>query len=171
METHFEYAVKIARQANLKEHLAAVLPVWAQWLIGQRRLDEASAALTEAKQLALAHGWDYILPETYTTQAQLALAEGAPQLAQERAEQAIAIAAELAQAVDEGRAWREKGKALAMTGPEREATQAFERSLALLKDQDPYEVRHTQMAWEASLPRAETPPEGSAVINESTRGI
>ena len=117
--------------------------------------------------MATEGGWDYILPETYTIQAQLALAEGDPAGAQQCAEQAIAVAAGLGQAVDEGKAWRVKGQALAAAGQMTDALAAFERSLALLAGQDPYETARTQAQWGLALLSSGCTDRGKTMIQEA----
>ena len=150
-EGHLRGPLTLFRQVNNPEYVAATLPVLAQLHLRRQEWAPARAALAEAEALVTAHGWDYILPETYTTQAQLALAEGDLAAAQERAEQAIAISAELGQAVDEGKAWRAKGLGLAAANQMDEALAAFERSLALLAEQDPYETARTQLVFAQAL--------------------
>ncbi len=139
-ETHLVQAAASFRQINNLEYLAATLPVLAQLQIEREEWEPACAGLAEAETLATAHGWEYILPETYTTQAQLALAQHDPAAAQQRAEQAIAVASELGQPVEEGKAWRVKGQALAAGGQIEAATSALEQGIALLSDKDPYET-------------------------------
>jgi tetratricopeptide (TPR) repeat protein len=146
-EDHLQRAIALFRQIDNPEYLAATLPVLAKLRLRQQQREAARAALAEAEALATAEGWDYILPETYATQAHLALAEGDPAGAQERAEKAIAIAAELELAVDEGKAWRAKGMALAVADQAQETLGAFEHSLVLLAEQDPYETAQTQLAF------------------------
>jgi tetratricopeptide (TPR) repeat protein len=150
-ENHLQRAVAIFRQIANPEYLAATLPALAQLHLRQLALEAARAALAEAETLATEGGWDYILPETYTAQAHLALTEGRLAEAQERAERAIAITAESRQSVDEGKAWRAKGMALAITGQIDAAFDAFEHSLTLLAEQDPYEIARTQLAFAQAL--------------------
>ena len=150
-EGHAMRAIDLFRQLNNPEYVAATLPVLAQLHIRRQEWARAGAALAEAETLAAEGGWDYILPETYTTQAQLALAEGDLATAQERADKAIAIAAELGQAADEGKAWQAKGMILSAAGQMEEAQAAFERSVVLLTEQDPYETARTQLAFAQTL--------------------
>ena len=72
-------------------------------------------------------------------------------MAQERAEQATAIAAELGLTVDEGKAWRIKGMVLAAAGQIEDALSAFEHSLELLAGQNPYETARTQLVFAQAM--------------------
>ena len=118
---------------------------WRSFRSNARNGSRPAPGWSRRRALATAHGWEYILPETYTTQAQLALAEHDPAAAQQRAEQAIAIAAELGQPVEEGKAWRVKGHALAVTGQIEAAVSALEQGIASLGDEDPYETARSQL--------------------------
>ncbi len=143
---HLRRAVGICQQIGNREYLAGTLCVLARLHMEQQEWNPAHATLAEAETLATEHGWDYILPETYTTQALLALVEGDLIAAQERIQSAIDVATELGQTIDEGKAWRVRGMALAAAGQTSEALASFERSLALLAGQDPYETAQTQLA-------------------------
>ena len=160
-------SIAIFRQMANPEYLAATLPVLAQLHLRRQEWEAARAALAEAEALATARGWDYILPETYATQAELALAEGNPAGAQQHAEQAIAVAGGLGQAVDEGKAWRAKAQALAAAGQMPGALDAFERSLALLAGQDPYEAARTQAQWGLVLLTSGCADRGKTMIQEA----
>ncbi len=166
-EGHAVRAISLFRQVNNPEYLAATLPVLAQLHLRRHEWNPARAALAEAEALATAHGWDYILPETYTTQALLALAETTLSLAQERADRVIAIAGELGLAIDEGRAWRVKGQALHVAGQPQDAFAAFERSLDLLARQDPYETARTQLVWGEILVQSGDKDKGRSLLQEA----
>jgi len=150
-EGHLLAAVDLFRQVNNPEYLAATLPVLAQLHLRRKGWDLARTALDEAETLATAHGWDYILPETYTTQAQLALGEGDPEAALQKADRSIAIAAGLEQPVEEGKAWRVKGHALIVSGQIEAAVGALEQSIGLLGDEDPYETARSQLQLAEAL--------------------
>ncbi len=166
-ENHLRCAADLFRRIANPEYLAATLPVLAQLHLRRQDFGAARAALAEAETLATGGGWDYILPETLTTQAELVLAEGDPVAAQDRSERAIAVAAELAQAVDEGKAWRAKGLALAAAGRMDEALGAFERSLALLTEQDPYETARAQLAYARALAAAGETERSTELMREA----
>ena len=166
-EIHLVAGVNLFRQIANPEYLAATLPVLAQLRLRRQEWEAARTVLAEAEALATEGGWDYILPETYTTQAELALAEGNPAGAQQHAEQAIAVAGGLGQAVDEGKGWRVKGQALAAAGQMPRALAAFERSLALLTGQDPYETARTQVQWGLALLASGCTDRGRAMLQEA----
>lgn len=170
-EEHLLRAVDLFRQIKNPEYLAATLPVLAQLYIGRQEWASARAALSEAEALATARSWGYILPETYTAQAQLALAEDDLAGAQERAELAVAIASELGQAVDEGKAWRAKGVTLTATGQMDEALAAFERSLLLLAEQDPFETARTQLAFACGLATSGNVSRASQIHDEAEKTL
>lgn len=166
-ESHLLRALSVFRQVDNREYLAGTLPVLGQLHIRRQEWEPARTALAEAEALCVENAWEYILPETYTTRAQLALALGDLAQAQERAEQAIAVAVELGQAVDEGKAWRTKGMILAEARQTEEAFTAFEHSLALLLDQDPYEAANTQLAWGQVLMQRGYNEQGLALIQQA----
>lgn len=144
-EDHVLRAIGLFRQVNNPEYLAATLPILAQLHLRRQEWEAARTALTEAEALVNEGGWDYILPETFTVQARLFLAEANLSQAQERVDRAIAVAGELGQAIDEGKAWRVKGMVSAAAGQVEDALSACEHSLALLTGQDPYETALTQL--------------------------
>lgn len=166
-EGHLLAAVGLFRQVNNPEYVAATLPVLAQLHLSRHQWEPARAALAEAEALATADGWEYILPETYTTQAQLALANGDRAGAQQWAEQAIAIAAELGQTLEEGKAWRVKGQVLAVAGQSEAAVSALEQSLALLGNQDPYETARSQLQLAQALALAGDAERSATLHNEA----
>jgi tetratricopeptide (TPR) repeat protein len=87
------------------------------------------------------------LPEIYRVWAQVRLAQGRTDLARENAERSIALANELGLESEEGMSLRALGQAL-LAGQQHEAANtAFERSLSLLADRDPYEAARTKMQW------------------------
>jgi tetratricopeptide (TPR) repeat protein len=139
----------------------------AQLRLGQLERDAARAALAEAEALAREGGWDYILPETFTTQASLALVENDLTQAQDRADRAIALAAALGQHAEEGKAWRAKGQVLMAAGQEIEAQAAFERSRALLANHDLYETARTQAQWGLALLANSDPNRSAALLREA----
>jgi tetratricopeptide (TPR) repeat protein len=166
-EDHLQRAITLFRQIDNPEYLAATLPVLAQLRLGQLERDAARAALAEAEALAREGGWDYILPETFTTQASLALVENDLTQAQDRADRAIALAAALGQHAEEGKAWRAKGQVLMAAGQEIEAQAAFERSRALLANHDLYETARTQAQWGLALLANSDPNRSAALLREA----
>lgn len=164
-------AIIIFRQIHNPEYLAATLSILAQLHIRQQAWEPARLALAEAESLATAGGWDYILPETYTTQALLALGEGEYARARERAEQGIAGAAELGQAVDEGKAWRAKGQVMALSDQLDDALAALKTSMALLDGADPYEAALTQVVLANVLASTGDHQSSVTMLSQATRAL
>lgn len=166
-EDHLQRAVSLSRQIKSAEHLAATLPVLAQLHIRRQAWTPARTALAEAEALAAAHGWDYILPETYAALALLALGQGQPDEALAQAERSVVAAQQLAAPVEEGKGLRVKGQALASLGRPDEAAAALEASLALLADADPYEAAQTQRCLAQLAESTGDPVRSLALLNQA----
>jgi tetratricopeptide (TPR) repeat protein len=167
-EMHFQYALATARQANLREHLAATLPAWAQWLMDRQRLTEAEGALREAEQLVQAHGWDYMLPEILSGMALLALDRDQPEAALEQVEQSIALAQQAGAVIEEGKGLRIKGQAQLSLGRLADAQASLEGSLALLGGADPYEAACTQVCLARVMAATGDGGRSAALLDEAS---
>ncbi|MCB0035305.1 MAG: protein kinase [Anaerolineales bacterium] len=106
-------------------------------------------ALTAAEEVKAAH----LIPTLHRAKAEAALG-------QQQADQALLYIDEALQKVqetkdqeEEGISWRVKGEILVQLQKNESATAAFEQSLELLADQNPYQLALSQLAWATSQPQ------------------
>jgi tetratricopeptide (TPR) repeat protein len=87
------------------------------------------------------------LPELHVQRVAVYLRQNTPAEALTEAEHALALARELNDEVAQGLSLRALGQAHWATGQQAAATTAYQHSLELLTDRDPYEAAHTQLSW------------------------
>jgi len=150
----YEYlskCIELARQHSLNEQLIHGLSSLADLRIRQGEWDAAEGLLNEAEQLASKIGTKYQLPEIYRGWALVHLAQGQVQAAIDLAERSIDLARELDLDIDEDMSLRVLGQALHANGQQEQAVAAFEKSLSILADRDPYEAARTKVEWARCL--------------------
>ena len=107
---------------------------------------KAAPLLAEAEKLADESQMAYQLPMIHELHAQLLLAEGKTDEADERIRRSIGEAQRQKMSSEEGIGLRLLGQIHALRGESEEAMALFGQSLHSLGE-DPYETAHTQMAW------------------------
>lgn len=148
----FDRAIALSNLHNLldlkamaQSNLADLEIVNGRYLAAAPLLAEA---LTAAEEIKAAH----LIPTLHRAKAQVALG-------QQQADQALLYIDEALQGVqetkdqeEEGISWRVKGEILVQLQQNESATAAFEHSLDLLADQNPYQLALSQLAWATSQP-------------------
>ncbi len=148
---HFSDGLHLARSNGLDKYKISGQLGLADLHLRQGEPQAAAPLLDEAQGLALEIKLKNKLPDIYTGQAQVCLAQGEMRAAREHAEQAVDLARELGMDYEEGVGLRVLGRALLAAGQAAPARAAFEQSLAILIDQDPYKAARTQAAWALAL--------------------
>jgi len=148
---HLSRCLEIAQEHNLKVHLVHAQPSLADLYLRQGDPDAAELLLADAERLALQISVRDPLPEIWRLRAQVELGYNRSEGALSYAERSVVLAGELSHELEEGKSLRVLGQALLATGQRGAATTAFERSLSLLADRDPYEAALTKAIWGHSL--------------------
>jgi tetratricopeptide (TPR) repeat protein len=165
--THLSNCLALARAHHLRKHLVWADSSLADLHLRQGKWEEAKPLLIEAEQVALALEAKAQFPEIYRRCAEAQLSERQPVAALEYAERSTNLARELGLAPEEGMSLRVLGQALLANHRQEQALGAFERSLSILADHDPYEAARTKMQWGINLAKALEPLQGLSLLQEA----
>ncbi len=135
-----------AKDTDLHELLTSSAAYLAQWHLLQKELDPAIKYLQEAETVAQKHGVHYQMPFIYTQWAQVALAQGDPDRALEKAQNALDSARQQQLKEEEGVALRVLGQAQYAKGEAREALESLAASYHLLAE-NPFPKARTALTW------------------------
>ncbi len=160
-------SLEMAHTHQLSGVLPYVLNSLAELQILNGNAEVAGASLREAEQLASDMGIKSSLVETHRLSAQRYLALAQPQPAQQPAQTSLDLARELQMKREGGISWRVLGQALLADKQHRQALEAFEQSLTLLADIDPYETAHTHMQWGAALVASGESEQGARLLRQA----
>jgi serine/threonine protein kinase/tetratricopeptide (TPR) repeat protein len=164
---HFSSSLHLARSNDLSRYQISSHVGLADLHLRQGEAEAATPLLDEAERLALEIKARGKLPDIYAGQARLRLAQEEAQAARDDAERAVNVARELGMDFEEGVSLRVLGRALLAAGQFEPALETFERSLAILVSQDPYEAARTQAAWGAALIAGENVEQGTSLLQEA----
>jgi tetratricopeptide (TPR) repeat protein len=164
---YLSHALQLARNGDMKDYLVYMLSSLADLYIRLGEWRQAAELLEEAERLAAETGTRYPLPEIQCGWAQVWLAQGSASEAVKRARQSRRIAHGLELQLEEGKALRVLGLALAAGGQPEAALAAFKRSVKLLQALDPYEAARTQVQWGMGLLSRATGERGRKLIQEA----
>jgi tetratricopeptide (TPR) repeat protein len=164
---HFSSSLHLARSNDLGRYQISSHVGLADLHLRQGEAEAAAPSLDEAERLALEIKAKGKLPDIYAGQARLRLAREEAQAARDDAERAVNVARELGMDFEEGVSLRVLGRALLAAGQFEPALETFERSLAILVSQDPYEAARTQAAWGAALIAGGSVEQGTSLLQEA----
>lgn len=142
---HLDIAVRLAEQHHLVEAEAFAKINLARLYIRQERWIQADIVLARAHEICVQLDLEE-LAEALCLQAEVALHSDQANRALALIEEAIQTARANEDSLAEGVSWRVKGKILQVQVQEDAALMAYQTSLNLLEDQDPYEFKQTQAA-------------------------
>ena len=108
-----------------------------------------------------------VLPEIYDGWTHVYLARGQPQTALAYAEQSVNLARDLGLALEEGKSLRVLGQAQLANDQPEAAVAAFEQSLSILTEQDPYEAARTKAQWGHCLVSGRDAERGIILLQEA----
>ncbi len=164
---HLQSGLELAHAHHLGEHEISGQATLADLYVRQEQLSAAGIALTRAEELAREMDFITQLPEIYRLQAEVYLQEQQLTSAQVYVERSIQLAHDLSLSLEEGMSQRVLGEIL-QTGRRQEAAlAAFERSLALLAEQDPYEAARTKRDYGRALVSGLDRARGTALLQEA----
>lgn len=149
--TNLSSSLKLARAHALRGYIVPALSSLADLKVRLGEWTAAATSLAEAEALALEMARKDQLREIQASWALVHLAQGEPQAALDYAQRSVALAHDLAMGLEEGSSRRVLGQALSAHGQYEAALAAFEQSLALLADRDPYEAARTRLEWGRAL--------------------
>jgi tetratricopeptide (TPR) repeat protein len=164
---YLSHALDLARKHNLREQLIHILSNQADLLLREGEPDAAKPLLADAERVALELDSKYQLPEIYRCWAQVQLTNGQPGAALMNAERGVNMARELGMELEEGIGLRILGLALLADDQTEPALTAFEKSLSMLADQDPYEAARTRLEWGRHLASDTDTERGQALLREA----
>ncbi len=142
-------SVAKARELGLQDHVVAGQSSLAQLKLRQNQVAAAAELLVAAESLATELEARDQLPEIWRGRAEVALAAGRMDEALEIIKQSINLAPDLDLDWELGMSQRVLGQILSARG--KDPRNAFEESLSLLRDQDPYEAARTEHQWALAL--------------------
>lgn len=153
---HLSKCLELAQIHDLKADCAAVQSSLADLYLCLKKWTKAETALKEAERFALQLDDKYQLVEIYRGCSQVSLSRGELHAALDNIERSISLARELELDYGEGTSLRVLGQVLFSMDQRSEAMTAFEQSLSLLAEKNPYEAARTKMYWgRALLPSSE----------------
>jgi tetratricopeptide (TPR) repeat protein len=141
-------AENIARRHGLQRDLAYVLTGQADLAERMEQWDAAGHYLAEAEQLTESTGANELRPELYYLWSNACRGFGQLHEAVEYAQRALQLAKD---PYTQGKAQRALAQALLVSGQIGPALEAFEKSLSLLQEQDPYETARTRATYGQAL--------------------
>jgi ATP/maltotriose-dependent transcriptional regulator MalT len=146
-DAYLQASLQLARQNHLQLFELLVHFRLADLEIRREQWAEAALLLHQAEQLALALEAEGNLPEIYSGWAEICLATGQYEKALAYAQRSVDVAGNLGENLELGISLRVLGQVYIAAEDYPGASQAFEKSLALLEQQDPYEAARTKMQW------------------------
>ncbi|MGE5603502.1 MAG: tetratricopeptide repeat protein [Nitrososphaerales archaeon] len=164
---HLTHCRSLADRASLRLHLVYADTGLADLYIRQGKPEAAGPLLAEAETLAREIDARDRLPEIGFLRALWRLAAGENDAAVIEVEAAAQLAHELEMPTEEGISLRVCGQALRAAGRMSEARSAFDRSLSLLADCNPYEAARTRALWGSALAAAGDVQKGSQLLQEA----
>lgn len=164
---HLQSCYDLAEQHQY--HLIKILALFrfADMQIRNQQWREAIAHLEIAKSLATTLEEKGSLVAIYSAFAETHLGMQEVTTALAYANQAVELAQEIGEKLDEGIAERIRGDIYALTGEKDQAHQSFETSLSLLGDKDPYETARTKVRMGVLLRQHCQQDEGLALIAQA----
>ena len=166
-QQHLERCLTLAHTYNLTDYLIGASASLADLHLRRGEAEAADPLLAEAEQRTLDTGSRWQLPEIYRLRGEWHLARGEVQQASACASQALALAEELELPVEAGIALRVLAQATIAAGEHQAGMTLFERSLALLADQDPYESARTKVWWGLHQESGPDLAHGAALLQEA----
>ena len=142
----FKRAITVAETHNLPDLEIRANINFATLYLSQGQPNEADILLNRAHQISQPVNDKSLLSEILGLQATVALAYDQLANGLSLCDEAISIAQEGKHALEEGLAWRIRGDILSARQDSGQAEAAYQASLDLLSDQDPYELAKTQLA-------------------------
>jgi tetratricopeptide (TPR) repeat protein len=164
---HLNNALSLIQKNNLPYFESNVQHCLADLRIRSEDWQGAVSPLRDAERLALEIDARGELPQIYGAWAELMLGTGRPQEALERSKQATELAQELGMTLEEGKCRRILAQSLLTNNQIIEAMKGFERSLALLQSEDPYEAARTKMFWGLALLAESNSQAGNPLLKEA----
>jgi tetratricopeptide (TPR) repeat protein len=164
---HLNNALSLIQKNNLPYFESNVQHCLADLRIRSEDWQGAVSPLRDAERLALEIDARGELPQIYGAWAEVMLGTGRPQEALERSKQATELAQELGMTLEEGKCRRILAQSLLTNNQIIEAMKGFERSLALLQSEDPYEAARTKMFWGLALLAESNSQAGNPLLKEA----
>jgi tetratricopeptide (TPR) repeat protein len=164
---HLANSLDLARDGDLGEYEILGQSNLADLYLRQGKPEAATPLLIEAERLALETSTKWPLPRIYYRWAEAHLLSGEAETALHDAERSVSLAQEMGMTQEEGMSRRVLGQALLAGDQPEKAAAAFERSLALLADRDPYEAARTRMQWGLALISGEDAERGRELLEEA----
>jgi tetratricopeptide (TPR) repeat protein len=144
-EALLDRSLALARQAGLHHFEPICLLHLADLHLRRNRVAAAGPLLEQAETLAIETETRYQLPEIWRLLALVRLADKQPDPALDYARRSVELARDLGMGLEEGVSQRILGQVLLATKQVEPARLALEASLALLEEQDPYELAQTKL--------------------------
>lgn len=167
-EKYLLTCIELARRSRLQAQLMNGLTGLADLRLRQGRPNDAEPLLAEAQgvvQMLQARGES---AELLRLKAEIYLARGDQgAAAAAAAEEAVAAAGEFCQSAELGKSLRVLGEIQLAGGASGAAMASFERSTALLSEEEPYEAARTRLRWGAALVAAGEGRRGEALLREA----
>ncbi|MBI5648996.1 MAG: tetratricopeptide repeat protein [Chloroflexi bacterium] len=164
---HLAYSRELAQNHDLKKNLIHVLSSQADLQIRQNNWSAAEKTLQQVQQLAVEMQAKNEMPEIFYDWAQIHLAKGDHATALGWSEKSVQAARELKMNIEEGKGLRVLGQVMFANGQSNQAMDAFEKSLLLLTDQNPYEAARTKTQWGFALMNSSEKDRGLPLLKES----
>lgn len=165
--THLAHALDVVRTHNLRDSLPYVLNSLALLHLRTHEGEQAQSLLREAEEIAIVLDIKWPLVETTYLLAEGQLSAAQPGTAAETIERALTLARDLALDREEGICLGILGQIRLAQGRQEAALTAFEQSLTLLTDRDPYEAARTKAAWGRALLAGGLSDRGLALLKEA----
>ncbi|MEZ4713529.1 MAG: tetratricopeptide repeat protein [Caldilineaceae bacterium] len=165
---HLRRSLQLASAHNLH-----VIEAFAQLRLADlhiRRADWSAAAayLTAAEKVARAINHQGSLIAVLRYWAEIKLAQQDEQAAMTHIQSSLALAAELAERMEQGESLRVLGTVLWRLGQHAQALAAFEESLQILATEDPYQAARTQVLLGTLLLEEAASTRGEILLQEAT---
>ncbi len=164
---HLSTALNLTRNHQLRQYLPQILASLATLKIRTKEADTALSLLAEAEQVALELEMRYPLAEIYYLAAQAQLAVNNLDEALKKAEQCVSLAIDLGLELEEGIGQRVLGQILLARNQPEPAINAFDQSLSLLANRNPFEFARTQTAKGRYLIAGSNIEQGLALLKEA----
>lgn len=160
-------ALQLARKHHVPEYIVHTQSSLADLFLRINKLEAAESALHEAEQLAHQLELQGELSEIYRSWAHIQSARNQHEEAIEDAARAVHIAVEAEDPLAEGISRRVLGEVLFAAGQGKQAREAFQHSLELLNEQDPYEAARTKAQWGKALLSTKDATQGEELLCEA----
>ena len=164
---YFTKALQLARDYKLDLSLPYILPSMATLHIRTQNWEAAKEALTEAEQMCEEVDTKCQFAEIYYIWAQIYLAKGNLQAALDRVKRSLVLTQELELDLEEGIALAILGQIYLAGDRPKEAIAAFEESLTLLADRDPYQAARAKALWGRYLTAGSDTERGTILLKEA----